>query len=69
MISSHILSELSKFATRYGIIHQGRLIDEFTEEQLIRRCTGPDGTQVMDLEDYFLKKIQGGTSHDTFIKK
>lgn len=69
MISSHILSELSKFATRYGIIHQGRLIDEFTEEQLIRRCTGPDGTQVMDLEDYFLMKIQGGTSHDTFIKK
>lgn len=69
LISSHILSELSKFATRYGIIHQGRLIDEFTEEQLIRRCTGPDGTQVMDLEDYFLKKIQGGISHDTFIKK
>lgn len=60
LISSHILGELSKFATRYGIIHQGKLIDEFTEEQLIQRCSAPDGTPIMDLEDYFLKKIQGG---------
>ena len=60
LISSHILGELSKFATRYGIIHQGKLIDEFTEEQLIQSCSAPDGTPVMDLEDYFLKKIQGG---------
>ena len=60
LISSHILGELSKFATRYGIIHQGKLIDEFTEEQLIQRCSAPDGTPDMDLEDYFLKKIQGG---------
>ena len=34
LISSHILSELSKFATRYGIIHNGSLIEEFTEEEL-----------------------------------
>ena len=60
LISSHILEELSKIATDYGIIHQGKLIDEFTEEQLIQRCSAPDGTPVMDLEDYFLKKIQGG---------
>ena len=60
LISSHILGELSKFATRYGIIHQGKLIDEFTEEQLLQRCSAPDGTPIMDLEDYFLKKIQGG---------
>ena len=60
LISSHILGELSKFATRYGIIHQGKLIDEFTEEQLIQRCSAQDGTPIMDLEDYFLKKIQGG---------
>lgn len=60
LISSHILGELSKFATRYGIIHQGKLIDEFTEEQLLQRCSSPDGTQTMDLEGYFLKKIQGG---------
>ena len=34
LISSHILGELSKFATRYGIIHHGKLIEEFTQNQL-----------------------------------
>lgn len=38
MISSHILDELSKLADSYGIIHEGRLIDEFTAEQLHERC-------------------------------
>jgi ABC-2 type transport system ATP-binding protein len=33
-ISSHILGEISKFATRIGIIHQGRLIQELDTEQL-----------------------------------
>ncbi|MBS7008270.1 ABC transporter ATP-binding protein [Anaerostipes sp.] len=37
LISSHILGELSKLATRYGIIHKGELIQEFTEEELIKR--------------------------------
>jgi len=38
LISSHILGELSKLATRYGIIHNGQLIEEFTEEELRERC-------------------------------
>lgn len=58
LVSSHILGELSKFATRYGIIHHGKLIDEFTEEDLWRRCTG-NGRQEIDLEDYFLSRIGG----------
>ena len=33
-ISSHILSELSKLATRIGIIHEGRLIQEVDTNQL-----------------------------------
>lgn len=37
LISSHILGELSKLATRYGIIHKGELIQEFTEEELNRQ--------------------------------
>ena len=59
LISSHILGELSKFATRYGIIHHGKLIEEFTENQLWERCSSKDGTRQMGLEDYFLSRIGG----------
>ena len=59
LISSHILGELSKFATRYGIIHQGRLIEEFTEDELWERCHTSDTHAAMDLEEYFLTKIGG----------
>lgn len=34
LISSHILSELSLSATRYGVINDGKLIKEFSKEQL-----------------------------------
>jgi ABC-2 type transport system ATP-binding protein len=33
-ISSHILGEISKFATRIGIIHEGRLIQETDTDEL-----------------------------------
>lgn len=38
IISSHILDELSKIADSYGIIHQGKLIDEMTAQQLENKC-------------------------------
>ncbi len=38
MISSHILDELGKLATKYGIIHEGKLLDEFTTDELKSRC-------------------------------
>lgn len=37
-ISSHILSELEKLATTFGIINNGVLIEEVTHEELISRC-------------------------------
>ncbi len=37
MVSSHILGELSKIATKYGIIKKGKLIDEVTAEELIAK--------------------------------
>lgn len=38
LISSHILGELEKIATHYGIIRQGRMIAEMTAEELDRDC-------------------------------
>lgn len=38
LISSHILGELSKMANRYGVINNGTMVDEFTNEDLEKRC-------------------------------
>ena len=38
LISSHILSELSLIATRYGIINNGKLIKELTNDELQETC-------------------------------
>ena len=38
LISSHILSELHQLATRYGIIHQGKLLEEISAKQLDEKC-------------------------------
>jgi len=38
LISSHILDELSRIATHYGIIRDGRLIEEFSASALEKRC-------------------------------
>lgn len=38
LISSHILGELSELATCYGIIANGKLIEEISSEQLSEKC-------------------------------
>ncbi len=38
IISSHILDELSKIATKYGIINFGRLVEESSAEELFSKC-------------------------------
>ena len=39
IISSHILGELSKIATKYGIINEGKLVEESTADELKEKCT------------------------------
>ena len=39
IISSHILEELSKIASNYGIIHEGKLVQQLTREELLSRCS------------------------------
>lgn len=38
VISSHILGELEKIATHYGIVRGGKMIKELTAEELFRSC-------------------------------
>lgn len=38
LISSHILGELEKMATRYGVISNGKMVDEFHANELSARC-------------------------------
>lgn len=38
LVSSHLLDELAKITTRYGIINQGRLVEEISAEDLMKQC-------------------------------
>lgn len=38
LISSHILSELHQLATRFGIIHKGKLVEELSAIELDEKC-------------------------------
>lgn len=39
MISSHLLDELGKIATNYGIVSNGELVEEITADELNAKCT------------------------------
>ena len=38
LISSHLLDELAKITTRYGIIADGKLVDELDSKELMAKC-------------------------------
>ena len=47
LISSHILGELSKISTNYGIIKDGEMVEQLTREELEEKC-----------QDYFQIEVQ-----------
>ncbi len=53
LFSCHTLVELTKLATRYGFVHEGRLRKEVTSEELKAEMKAHDE----DLEGYFLRHI------------
>ncbi len=40
LVSSHLLDELAKIVTRYGIINDGYLVEEVDADELEKRCVG-----------------------------
>lgn len=49
LISSHILGELEKIATHYGIIRRGKMIKEMTADQLEADCRTYISLQAKDM--------------------
>ncbi len=52
VISSHILDELAKTATRFCVINNGKLIKNCTKQQFMEECGD------MQIDEYYLKLIQ-----------
>jgi ABC-2 type transport system ATP-binding protein len=50
LISSHLLDELSKVVTKYGIINDGNLVEEVSASDLIERCKQKLTFTVNDIE-------------------
>ena len=50
LISSHILGELEKIATHYGIIRNGKMLVEMTAEELENSCPTFVAIQTKDME-------------------
>ncbi len=66
-ISSHILSEISRLATRIGIIHQGQLIQEVDRnelEQLRQKRLLIDAHNQQGVEETLIKTGFSVTGHD-----
>ena len=53
IISSHILSELSLVATKYGIISKGKLVKEITTEDLQKECRPSVTINATEVEKLF----------------
>jgi ABC-2 type transport system ATP-binding protein len=70
-MSSHILPEVAHLADRIGIVHEGRLLEECSREELAIKARSftaqalteqerADAALTMDLERYFLWRTGGG---------
>ncbi|MBO7631600.1 MAG: ATP-binding cassette domain-containing protein [Lachnospiraceae bacterium] len=69
LISSHILEELSKVATHYGIMSKGRLVEQLTVEELADRCSLRIEA-VVDRPDYASTVLDGmGISNYKVVDK
>lgn len=71
LISSHILGELEKIATHYGIIRQGKMIMEISSEEMDSRCRVFISLKTKDMDqalDILKKKFNKVKEENGYLK-
>ncbi|MCI9143347.1 MAG: ABC transporter ATP-binding protein [Lachnospiraceae bacterium] len=74
LISSHILGELSKISTHYGIIKDGNLVDQISRQELGKNCADYYQIEVDDVKrslpliEEHLKNIQAEVQDNRTIR-
>lgn len=71
LISSHILGELEKIATHYGIIRQGKMIMELSAEEMDSRAQVFTSLKAADMEkahDLLKKKYSNVRKEDGYVR-
>ncbi|MER2127843.1 ABC transporter ATP-binding protein [Solibacillus sp.] len=60
LISSHILSELYQVSNRFGFIHNGKIIEEISKEELDEKCASTTIIETKQINDLavLLDKLQ-----------
>lgn len=51
IISSHILAELSNIATKYAFINKGKIVEEISSDELLKKCNEFLDIEVSDKEN------------------
>lgn len=71
LISSHILGELEKIATHYGIIRQGKMIQELSAQEMENRCRVFVSLKTKDMngaKDILKKKYEKVKLEDEYLR-
>ncbi|GAA0076099.1 ABC transporter ATP-binding protein [Clostridium sp. CTA-5] len=68
LVSSHILSELTQIANRYGFINNGKLVEEIKADELISKCRNYINLKVKDSTNVsvILEKELGISDYEVF---
>lgn len=69
LISSHYLDELSKIATHYGFVNQGKMIKEISSEELRKNCKKKTQIEVSNIKEATTYLEEQDISYEVISKK